>query len=1352
MKKFLLLTLAVVVAWTAAMAVPAKPGINTLTLSDGTTIQVKAIGDEWSHSLATADELTIALGDDGFFYYVVSGDMTNVRAHDVANRDAAEISFVNANRYQMTMAALQEAKMQAGSKLRSAHPQAILTKATQVPNNGSPRVPIILVQYTDKSMSNSKANFEAQYNTNAKSVFNYFKDQSNSMYTPQFDIYGIYTLPSTRATYGGNDSSGNDKGVAKMVGDAISKAGNDINWAQYDNNGDGEADVCIVVYAGVGEAQAYGVVPNAVWPCQWSLSSGAYYGDGSGAVTRNGVTIDKFAVFNEVAGSSDSGTTLDGIGTFCHEFSHCLGLPDFYETTYTNGYFGMSYWSLMDTGCYNGGSIDGDTPIGYSAYEKNFMGWLNYIDAVENTFYTLPVFNSKTAENDKAVKITALNSNEYWILENRKKQNWDYYIQDEGILITHFTYVASRWEANTVNNKAVQLATIMPADNSLSTNNLNKDLYGETNHAFGPSTTPAMKANMSASGSLSSSTGGAGTVNKPVTEINLNSDGTASFWYIKGENPAISVNPTSLAFEGYVGETYTKTFTVTGSNLTGNITISKTGSNVFSVSTTSITAANAANGVQVTVTYSPTAAGNATGTLTLSSSGASNVTVSLTGTAQAKTPTLTVNPTSLSFTNCYVGDSYTKTFNVQGVNLTNNVTITRSGSNLYSANVSSITATNAANGVDVTITYAPTAAGSTNATFTIASSGAESKTVTVSGTAQAKVPTLTVDPSSLSLNASTGATVSKTFNVTGKFISNNVTVSLTDANGVFSVSPTTIAANSISETNPVQVTVTFSSPEEGDFSGTITLASTGAESKTIALTASASDGGTASDPYLNIAKYATITDAGATVSGMSTIYKYNEYPSDACAWLTVSNYGARKADANQNWISCEGEDKSSNESWNATDIFLGSSSYFTSTAYYANWNEAYQNFYVTNCSQVKQYSYNIQSSNYSGNVYPLRMEIYECTLNADGTLTEGTTMVDSKQSQQTNATEVVTSDDLDPNKIYKVRIYNDYSRLYEIGFKTPIQGVDTPVASDATSVTDTGFTAHWTACEDAQSYTLRVMPKPEITTELLITEGFSKFTTAGSTDIGSSLNSYMDNAGWTGSTVYTAVGGIRLGSSNAKGTLTSPALDLTNSNGKVSIKFKAKTYTSGYSSDSNCGLTVSCGNSSESVTIPNTTEAEYTQVLDCNAAAGQNVSFATTTGRKRVIITNIEIYSGDITAGEAKAEGEMLFSGITATEYTVTGLLPLTTYIYDVKAVYPTVESSWSNLIEVTTLEPSSAVPGDVNGDGEVTSADVTALYSYLLSGDDSDITNGDQDGDGDITTHDVTVVYEILLGTKLLN
>ena len=525
MKRFFTFMAVAMLLCTSAWAIPAKPGLRSVTQSDGTTLQIQQLGDEFHHCLATADRLTIEQGADGDFYYVSARGMTTMRAHDAAQRSAAELSFLAANEGQFTM----QATMTAAKRARAQ--KAVARRAlTQVPTMGSPRVPIILVEYADKKMSNTVAKFEAQYKTGSKSVFQYFKDQSNGKYTPQYDLYGIYLLPSNRAVYGGN-TSGNDKGVALMVNDAIDKAGNDIDWSQYDNDGDGEADVCIVVYAGVGEAQSS--VSNSVWPCQWSLSDARQYTDGRGAQTRNGVTIDKFAVFNEIAGSSDYGTTLDGIGTFCHEFSHCLGLPDFYCTTYS-GYYGMGNWSLMDSGCYNGGSVDGDTPIGYSAYEKAYMNWIELINPVANTQYTLPVFNSKSLEKDQAIKITAFNENEYWILENRRKQGWDQYIPDEGVMITHFTYIYDRWQDNTPNNKSVQLATIIPADNSLSSYSESKDLYGETNHAYTSTSSPAMKANMTASGSLASSTGGAGVVDKPVTEIYLNSDGTASLWFMKG--------------------------------------------------------------------------------------------------------------------------------------------------------------------------------------------------------------------------------------------------------------------------------------------------------------------------------------------------------------------------------------------------------------------------------------------------------------------------------------------------------------------------------------------------------------------------------------------------------------------------------------------------------------------------------------------------------------------------------------------------------------------------------------------------------------------------------------------------
>ena len=532
MRKVLTFLMISVVAVSTALAIPAKRTPVTITQSDGTKVIVTMRGDEWHHSFVTSDGKPVSLEADGNLYYRTASGVSAVMAHEVSDRSAAETSFINSNASEMTFSAI--ASKSSRAKAGKAYAARRKVGSTQVPTTGSPRVPIILVQYSDKKMSNTKATFVSQYTSGSTSAYQYFSDQSNGKYTPQFDVYGIYTLSKTRATYGGNDSNGDDKGVGLMVYDAIAAAGSDIDWSQYDNDGDGEADVCIVVYAGVGEAQATSVT-NAVWPCQWSLSDASRYESGVNTVTRNSTKIDRFAVFNEVNGSSDSSTKIDGVGTFCHEFSHCLGLPDFYETTYENGYYGIGSWSLMDYGSYNN---DGYTPIGYSGYEKNFMGWVDLVTPVQGTQYTLPVWNQKSENTDVAVKVTSpLNSNEYYVLENRAQQGWDAYIPDEGMMVTHVTYVASRWSANSVNDEAIQLFTIIPADGKADENNETKDLYGETNHALTDETSPAATLNMLSSGSLASSTGGAGNMGQPLTEININSDKSVSFWYMKGAEP-----------------------------------------------------------------------------------------------------------------------------------------------------------------------------------------------------------------------------------------------------------------------------------------------------------------------------------------------------------------------------------------------------------------------------------------------------------------------------------------------------------------------------------------------------------------------------------------------------------------------------------------------------------------------------------------------------------------------------------------------------------------------------------------------------------------------------------------------
>ena len=539
MKKILLLFTACLLCVSTMQAVPAKRGFKTFNQADGKTITLQMVGDEFHHSILTQDGLTVQRAGDGKFYYSTASGITTQLAHDAACRDAQELSFIAAQGDKITLAA------QTQTRARRAPAMPRKVGQTEMPTTGTPRIPVLLVNFADKQMTHTMAQIQNHYTQGSTSAYQYFADQSNGKYQPQFEFYGIYNLPSSRATYGGNDSYGNDKGVALMVNDAIIAAGTDVNWSQYDNDGDGEADVVIVVYAGVGEAQAWQTVPSSVWPCNWSLSAGAYYSDGNGPLTRNGVTIDRFAVFNEAYGSNDNSTTLDGIGTFCHEYSHCLGLPDFYETNaYTIGYFGMGDWSLMDYGCYNN---DGYTPIGYSAYEKNFMGWIDYITPVENTQYTLAAMNQKTLDTDQAIQLKGLNSNEYFILENRQKQGWDQYIPDNGLLITHFTYVADRWAANTVNNNAMQLATIIPADGDDNVDNEEADCYGKSNHEFSATSTPASVLNMMANGQLASSTGGAGTLDKPVTEIIANSDGTVSLWYVKGTSTLPALDAPVLA-------------------------------------------------------------------------------------------------------------------------------------------------------------------------------------------------------------------------------------------------------------------------------------------------------------------------------------------------------------------------------------------------------------------------------------------------------------------------------------------------------------------------------------------------------------------------------------------------------------------------------------------------------------------------------------------------------------------------------------------------------------------------------------------------------------------------------------
>ena len=425
-------------------------------------------------------------------------------------------------------------------------------------------------------------------------------------------------------------------------------------------------------------------------------------------------------------------------------------------------------------------------------------------------------------------------------------------------------------------------------------------------------------------------------------------------------------------------------------------------------------------------------------------------------------PTIQVNPTSLEFTG-YATQPQTKTITVTGLNLEGNITISKTGSAIFSVNKNTITAAEAANGVELTVTWSPTTAGTSTGTLTLKSTNADNVTISLTGVAEAATPTIISDKTELNLTAGLGKDKSETIQVTGRFLTGNVTATLTDANGVFSISPASLTAATVNGDGGT-LTVTFNSSTEGTFTGTLKLSSNGAQSVSIALSATASDVGKASDPYLNIAKYASIDEAGWNTSYVNNLYQYTEYQDEEVAWLTIPIYGAWSGvyynSHPQKWIDSNvtsTNNKYAGTTWSSSDKLLGNTPYFTSASaramgYNSRTNSTQETvtFYVTNTTAVKMLG---TGQSRASSSYPTTLKVYECTVNSDGSLTASTSAVKSESNSATSGTFVLSATDLDASKVYKVETATYRSYICEVGFQTPIEVVKIPeISATPTSV------------------------------------------------------------------------------------------------------------------------------------------------------------------------------------------------------------------------------------------------------------------------------------------------------------
>lgn len=477
------------------MGKPAYRGAITRTLEDGTKKTVYLHGDEHFHYMTDSDG-----------------------------------QWLNEKTLQPLTAAEKTARIDKGIVQKRRKQQAIqMAQTTASPVNIAPRGLLVLVNFADRAFTTPTAIIDSMHNgthftreytytfggntytvTSSGSARQYFYDQSYGTYNPIFDVVGPVTLNKNMEYYGEN----NDAEASLMVKEACELADKqyNIDFTKYDNDGDGYVDFVYVIYAGYGEADSG--IASTIWPHQWYLEY-----DGL-RCKIDGKTISRYACGNEISYKSNH---HDGIGTFCHEFSHVLGLPDLYVTN-SSSHRTLCDWDIMDYGPYTN---EGNTPPAYSAYERFFLGWLTPRVLTDPEYVWLDPINFEDGQSLLVCDFDEHNliGNDpnpatFFLLECRKRTGWDKHLPGEGMLITKIRYNKDDWYYNRVNNDPYD----MGVDIIEARRNVNN--YGKPTDAY-----PA------------GSRWWTDLTNHEVSNIALEPDGAITFSYRGAENMGVETAP-----------------------------------------------------------------------------------------------------------------------------------------------------------------------------------------------------------------------------------------------------------------------------------------------------------------------------------------------------------------------------------------------------------------------------------------------------------------------------------------------------------------------------------------------------------------------------------------------------------------------------------------------------------------------------------------------------------------------------------------------------------------------------------------------------------------------------------------
>lgn len=546
MKKLYLMLSMLFAFGAAANAVPAKKLQKVITLTNGTQVSVELRGDEY---------LSWWEGTDGTAYRATA-DENVFEAFDLeAQKPAAAARRARAEQGRVArLARVKNSLKGADDKMRGLGGDHITYK-------GVKKGLVVLVDFKNKKFADGHdleyyknvingKDFSDEEEGYVGSVRDYFLAQSNGQFELDFDVVGPVTMSKNYGYYGNDGAYQKDEKVYEMIKEACDGIQDKVNLKDYDWDGDGEADQVFFLYAGLG--QASGGSPGTIWPHESELR---YWP--CGVLSYSTGKINTYACANELQPETQGSSRYisAGIGTICHEFSHCLGFADMYDTTGGGGY-GMSVFDVMDQGSYNG---NGFVPCNYTAFERIYAGWVEAIELVDPA--TVKDMKSVSDYGRPFIMYNYKNTNEYFLLENRQNTGWDKGLYgSNGLLIVHVNYVPSRWANNSVNSSAekIQCCTVVNADGSRENTqySLQGDLYpyevkGVTmNDEFTDESEPAAKL-------YTKNSDNSYALGIPITQIKR-SKGSVSFLVCGGDANNVIDNTFNGVVDGINGVTVAK--------------------------------------------------------------------------------------------------------------------------------------------------------------------------------------------------------------------------------------------------------------------------------------------------------------------------------------------------------------------------------------------------------------------------------------------------------------------------------------------------------------------------------------------------------------------------------------------------------------------------------------------------------------------------------------------------------------------------------------------------------------------------------------------------------------------------